>query len=120
MCRKTIIFIVSLFPAMALADQCAYISKEIVVQAMDVLQTVETFVEYCPLCDDFMPIKKTIMSLRYKPIEYQNDIAYEIYINDSPIDLAYIYIEGINLGIKLKCSETITDVPEHLPESFVE
>ena len=120
MFNKVFIFVMSLFPAMALADQCSYVSKATVLKAMDILQNVNTFIEYCPLCDDFMPIKKTIVSLRYEPIKLQSDTVYEIYINDTPVDLAYTYINGINLGVKLKCSETIIGVPEHLPESFTE
>lgn len=107
-------FVVGLLPWMAVADQCAYVSQEIADNAMKILQKTDNYIDFCALCEDSFPIKIDIKSVEYKKVK-DHDL-YELYINDKPIDLAYTYIQDINLGVKLKCSETLTGVPEHLQD----
>lgn len=97
------------------ADQCGYLDYETFLRAYDLFKNTDVYIDYCPLCDDSIPTEKSIEKLGYKKIQGSKDAQfyYEIYINDDPIDLAYAYIDGRNVGILVKCGEII-GVPEFI------
>ena len=86
-----------LFPvAAAHADQCQLIPKQQALAAMNRLEPGQRIYSLCELCGERLPQPIVI-----KTIELKHDLdskLWEIKINDRGIDLAYIYVNAIDLN----------------------
>ncbi len=101
-------FVLLLFPSLGRADLCAYLDKSTFDKAYEILSNTNEYIEYCPLCDDTTAKRRDIQQLTF--IQPDDNI-YEIYINNTPVDIAYIYIDEKNLGVVADCVE-IYSIPE--------
>lgn len=107
----------------ATADQCAFINKNTRDIAYNLLKSTETYLDFCPSCGDIAPKEFKINDLYYKNIEYSEngEQFYQIYINGRPVDIAYVYINGKNLGMQSDCTpngQRIQYVPEYIDDYF--
>ncbi len=100
------------------ADQCAYIDKNTRDNAYNILKSTDTYIDFCAPCQDIEPIEKKINKVEYKKVDYiKNNIQfYQIYINDEPIDIAYIYVGGRNLGVAANCEPFVGQQVQNVPE----
>jgi hypothetical protein len=55
----------------------------------------------CEPCGEIKASDVTVSSIEVKATGYQN--TYEVLVNGKGIDLAYTFVNGINLGIALSC-----------------
>lgn len=105
----------------ASADQCAYIDEKTKDAAYSILESINDYVDFCAPCQDGEPTEHKINKLNYEQVEYtkNGNKFYQIYINDNPIDIAYIYVNGRNLGILANCKPNgrdIHSVPEYVDD----
>ena len=101
-------FALLFFPSLGKADLCAYLDKSTFDKAYDILSKTTDYIEYCPLCDYATANSHTIQQLTFMQ---PDDNTYEIYINNTPVDIAYIYIDEKNLGVEADCVE-IYKIPD--------
>ena len=103
------------FPACA--DQCALIPKDIADNAYNILKNAESYIDFCAPCMDKEPITKHINNVEIQVVYYNptDENLYQILIDDSPIDIAYVYVNGKNLGMQVNCTPII-DVPEYIDD----
>ena len=106
-----------LFPLPIMADQCALVPGDVAMNAYEILLDSSEYTYFCAPCLDTEPISKPIDTVEihdkyYKPI---NDVMYEIYINNKPIYLSYVYVNGINLVMQANCTP-IEDVPKSIED----
>ncbi|MDR1338434.1 MAG: hypothetical protein LBJ73_05435 [Rickettsiales bacterium] len=104
----------------AIADQCAYIGADVRDAVYSILKSTDSYVDFCAPCQDTEPIKYKIKKLDYKQVDYKDGYPlYEIYINNKPVDIAYIYVAGRNLAMQANCKpfgEEVQRVPEHIDD----
>ena len=105
--RRSAWLFILYFPCSANADLCAYLDKSTFDKAYKILSKTTEYIEYCSLCDDAVAKRHDVQQLTF--MQPDNNI-YEIYINNAPVDIAYIYIEEKNLGVVADCAE-IYNVP---------
>ncbi len=96
------LFILLFFPLSGKADLCAYLDKNTFDKAYDILLNTTEYIAYCPLCDDATAKLNIVQKISF--MQPGEDI-YEIYINDAPVDIAYTYVDGKNVGLMAGCSE---------------
>jgi hypothetical protein len=103
----------------ALADQCAYITKEQALTAVSRLNLGDTVYELCEPCGETEPTTVKINSLAAKTVDYED--FWQIYINNTGIDLAYVFIASninsppLNLAGVAGCSAS--DISPILPNN---
>jgi len=66
---------------------------------------------------DKEPVTQQINTVNIQPVHRKNadETLYQILINDDPIDIAYVYVNGKNLGMQATCTP-ISDVPEYIDD----
>ncbi|NOQ36699.1 MAG: hypothetical protein GQ569_12535 [Methylococcaceae bacterium] len=118
---KNIFFIISLcvalLPALAQADQAAYISKDKADIAANILQSTSAIRHYCQPCGDKQWTEESINSVKSEHTGYEN--YWQVLINGKGIDLAYVYLEtdGGWQNIAIMLSIEVSDVPKLLPNT---
>jgi hypothetical protein len=91
----------------ALADQCAYITKEQATLIASKLQVGQTLYELCEPCGETRPKAVKIASLSAEKVDYKD--FWEVQVNNKGIDLAYRFIElntdgqAVNLAFIAGC-----------------
>lgn len=94
-------------PSKALADQCAYITKEQSLAAVARLKLNQTIYQFCQPCGDQIPTPISIKELSAGTTGYQD--YWEVKVNGSNIDLAYTFIDAgianqkVNLAAVVGC-----------------
>ncbi len=78
------------FPA--LADQCAYITKEQAKRAISRLNLNQTIYLLCEPCGEKMPQATVITNLSMETVDYQD--FWQVKVNEKGIDLAYVFIDS--------------------------
>lgn len=96
------LFILLFFPLSGKADLCAYLDKNTFDKAYDILSNTTEYIAYCPLCDDATAKLNTVQKISF--VQPGEDV-YEIYINDAPVDIAYAYVDGKNVGLMAGCPD---------------
>ena len=104
-------------PSLANADQCALIPQDVAEKAYTLLSQSKDYTDFCAPCNDTEPVTKQIKTLDIQSVylKYADETLYQILINDKPIDIAYIYINGKNLGMQANCTP-ISMVPEYIDD----
>lgn len=82
--------LVSLTSIEAMADQCAYITKDQARDAAKLLKIGDTITEYCEPCGDSARRTIEVTSIGYAPVGYEN--WYELQVNGKGVDLAYTFL----------------------------
>lgn len=105
----------------ALADQCAWISKEQVTHAFDLLRPGMMVVEFCEPCGDPRPGARFLVEKT--EIVHQENQYYTLLLNGKEVDLAYLYVKASdgtfhNMASLAGCqAEGVTDV---FPSNWIE
>jgi hypothetical protein len=118
--KKLIIAIISLslFSAIALADQAAYITQAQAQKAAAFLRDKKQIRHYCNPCDDKGDRVEDISTVEAVAVEGSKPY-WEVLVNGKGIDLAYVYYqekeggEWKNLAKKMKIK--VDDVPKTRP-----
>ena len=98
----------------ALADQCAYITKEQSLAAIARLNLGNTIYQFCEPCGDIKPTPVSIQELSATSTGYED--YWEVKVNGSNIDLAYTFIDArinnrkINLAAVVGCPASNVNV----------
>lgn len=90
-----------LLSSAAFADQCAYITKTQAEKAVKVLIETQTVQSLCEPCGESKALTVQVNSIGLRKAGYQSYS--EVVINDKGIDLAYTYINGLNLAKLVGC-----------------
>ena len=100
----------TLFCLPALADQCAYISKEQAIAAISRLSLNDTIYNLCEPCGDKIAEPSLIFDLGAATVDYKN--YWQVMVNGKGIDLAYVFVDSgldgklVNLAIAADCEVT--------------
>ncbi|MCO4753416.1 MAG: hypothetical protein KC478_02985 [Bacteriovoracaceae bacterium] len=100
-----------LFSSTAFAGHCKYLSVKHINAAFNELaqykaQTSTPIVDYyCKSCNDTYVRPIVLEELEYKPHQIKGFAS--IFINGKQMDLAYLYLNGQNLGHKYNCKTDI-------------
>jgi hypothetical protein len=107
MIKMFIFLILMTTSSVAFADQCsvlpaksAHIAKELLSNHLR-SNTIAVIDRYCESCRDEVATPIVIDTVTIK--DFQVDGFKEIYVNEKKIDLAYIYLEGVNIAGKIGC-----------------
>jgi hypothetical protein len=98
----------------AQADQCEAVSKKVAEKAVSILKNRKNkdVYSYCKPCGDKAATRVTPRGdIKYKRWKGQSgENLYEVHVDGSPngpvVDLAYLYVDYENLGIKSGCNPT--------------
>lgn len=96
-----------LFSFNVLADQCSVLPMKSAVQAQDLLEkhlhthSIAVIDKYCESCRDesVQPIVIDKVELR----DFQVVGFKQVYVNNKKLDLAYIYLGGVNIAEQIGC-----------------
>ena len=98
------------FCAPALADQCAYISKQQAITAISRLSLNDTIYYLCEPCGEKAAQEASIYSLGAGSVGYED--YWQVQVNKKGIDLAYVFVDSklddqlVNLAIAADCKVT--------------
>ncbi len=113
--KRIIVIFAVLFAPLVWADQCLVLSKSEAQKAIQILQQGQRFHWYCQLCND-----KSIQEFSLENVELINSSwpgekkeDYRILVEGNfiqkQVDIAYIYVDGLNLGLSVGCEATGVD-----------
>lgn len=100
-------FILMLFTNLVWADQCSTLPKQKALKAKNI---IEKFIKsndlavidiYCEACMDEIP--KAIVADTVHLKDFQVKGFKEILVNEKVIDLAYVYLNGVNMASMIGC-----------------
>jgi hypothetical protein len=99
------------------ADQASYVKKEQAEKAVNILRDAKQLRSFCPPCGDKRWIPKEVARVEMKDAGYEN--FYEVFVNDEPIDLAYIYVPAAGKwqNLAMAVGATVDSVPAALDDS---
>jgi hypothetical protein len=100
--KAILISIVSLCSASAFADQCAFITKTQAEKAVKAIIETQSVQGLCEPCGETKAQNIQVDSVGLRKAGYQ-DFS-EVVINNKGIDLAYTYVNGLNLAKLVGCS----------------
>ncbi len=102
---------------LAKADQCALVPKDVADNAYHLLKNAKSYIDFCAPCMDKEPVTKNINNVEIQSVYYKptNKTLYQILIDGTSIDIAYVYVNGKNLGMQAKCTP-IQDIPEYIDD----
>ena len=104
------------FCAPALADQCAYISKQQAIKAISRLSLNDTIYYLCEPCGKKVAEKVLIYSLGAGTVNFKN--YWQVYVNGKGIDLAYVFV-NTESDSQLVNLATITPCKVHGVSDFI-
>ncbi len=116
---KTVIRIVIfclLLTGPALADQAAWVDKKNAYKAGEMIETGTELRHFCAPCGDKV---WTPLIVRQVDVKNPDPQFYQVFVNDSGIDLAYVYIlrDGKWRNMAMILGLPVSDVPEFLPDN---
>tara|TARA_B100000886_G_C20350218_1_gene460526 strand:+ start:284 stop:613 length:330 start_codon:yes stop_codon:yes gene_type:complete len=99
--RKIIFICIFLFSLSSYADQCQLINKKQALQGLSLMANAEKIHWFCEFCGDLAPKELEIKSISIEKSEIGD--LWLIRLNNSSIDLAYTYVNRMNLSKILNC-----------------
>lgn len=106
-----------IFPAIAMADQAAYIKQTEANRAVALLKTQKQIKHFCNPCDDKTVRAEDVNTVEAVPTGDEN--TWEVKVNGTGIDLAYVYFQdkkGRWKNVAKELHIKVDDVPKFLPE----
>lgn len=88
--------------SLAMADQCAYITKAQAEKALKAVLETTKVQTLCEPCGESKPQTLAVKSIGIRDVNYQG--YWELFANDKGLDLAYTYVNGLNLAKFAGCS----------------
>lgn len=98
--KKLFVTAVLLLGSTVFADQCNWVTKNQAERAARILAETERVQSYCEPCG-VMPSYMIIPSVRIQKTE--DIIHYQVIVGKKAIDLAYTYVNGLNLAKLVGC-----------------
>jgi len=98
------IAILSLFFGNAFADQCHYVNKKQAQAALKIALETKTIQTLCEPCGENIAQSLSIKSIGIADVDFQG--YWELQVNGQGLDLAYTYVNGMNLATLVSCSTT--------------
>lgn len=110
--KKMFVPMVSLlfFSSLSFADQAIKVTEGQATAAKILVESASVVQDYCSLCVGDVP---SVVFPETVEVKKSKTGDYELLINDVPVDLAYLYVDGQNLGLKLQI-EDVKDVVEEI------
>lgn len=99
--KVILISLISVIGSMALADQCAYIPRVQALKAIKLLMKAQRIQSLCELCGEVTPQDMPAESIGVRKVEVQGNL--EVVVDGRGIDLAYTYVNGVNLAKLVAC-----------------
>lgn len=96
-----VVTVITLSSVVSLADQCAFISKAQAEKAVKALIETQSVQSLCEPCGEKRAQNVKVESLGMRKAGYENYS--EVVINGKGIDLAYTYVNGLNLAKLVGC-----------------
>lgn len=96
--------LVFLASASALADQCAYVEKSQATAALRIALETSTIEALCEPCGETVPVTLQVTSIGIEDAQFQD--FWKLMINGKNADLAYTYVNGLNLAKLVSCPAT--------------
>lgn len=87
----------------AYADQCARVSEFQAVRALEVIQAAKTVQHFCKKCGETQPTIVPVQSVELVTFGGISFGQHSVSINGKQIDLAYTYVNGMNLALIVGC-----------------
>jgi|GEM_PF-4994859 hypothetical protein len=87
----------------AMADQCQVVSREQAQAAVSALQHSMRTHELCQPCGE---TKAKEIDYAFLQLQRVGNTGYQVLVDDQAIDLAYTYVHGKNLAVKVGCPVT--------------
>jgi hypothetical protein len=85
----------------AQADQCQYVDKATAERAFAIIEKANALHELCQPCGQVGASKLSFTSVAIKEVGYQS--FWGIFVDGKNIDLAYTYVDGVNLADLAQC-----------------
>jgi hypothetical protein len=86
----------------AFADQCAYITKDQAAKAVTTLLSAQSIKTLCEPCGESKAVAvKDVKEITVRTTSVENLV--EITLDGKGIDLAYTYVNGLNLALTSSC-----------------
>lgn len=103
---KRILMVIGLMSisSVAMADQCAYITKAQAKQAVKMVVETTTLQTLCEPCGETVAKKVTYKEVGVRDVNYQG--YWELQADGKGLDLAYTYVNGLNLAQLVGCKAT--------------
>jgi hypothetical protein len=89
------------FAAQASADQCAYVTRDMAAQALRIVMDAGSVQTYCEPCGDRGATYVDVKAVGMADVNYQG--YWEMQINGRGVDLAYTFVNGMNLAAIVSC-----------------
>ncbi len=98
--------LVSIVSAVSFADQCQYTTQQQAQRALEIVQAAKTarssvISAFCEPCGDVQPQVISVYSSMAAPVGM--DEYWGLFLNGSNVDLAYTYVNGLNLAFLAGC-----------------
>ncbi len=87
--------------SVAMADQCAYITKAQAKAALKMVLETTTLQTLCEPCGESVAKKTTYKEVGVRDVKYQG--YWELQADGKGLDLAYTYVNGLNLAQLVGC-----------------
>lgn len=121
--KKSIIVSVLIFTvSFCFADQAAWISKDKADAAVKILSKAGAVRHYCEPCGDEGYRSEKVSKVRTGWVDYNDQDYYEVLINETPVDLAYVYIlqQGRWTNIAMMLQIEVSSVSREMPAGLKE
>jgi hypothetical protein len=93
------------FSTQVFADQCAYITKEQAKRALRIAVEAEKVELFCEPCGETVPtLVPVVSSIGIRDVNYKG--FWELQVNGKGVDLAYTFVDGLNLSKLAKCGSS--------------
>lgn len=102
--KIVLIALASMMSLSVMADQCAYITKEQAKEALKIAIDANKVESLCEPCGETQAKELEVKSIGISDVDYEG--YWELQINGSGVDLAYTYVNGMNLAKLSACEAT--------------
>ncbi len=92
------------FSSVSMADQCAYVTKAQAKAALKMVLETTTLQTLCEPCGETAAKKVTYKDVGVRDVKYQG--YWELQVDGAGLDLAYTYVNGLNLAQLVGCPAT--------------
>jgi hypothetical protein len=92
-----------LAPSFAFADQCQVVTHAQALKAIKILNSANQVQKLCEPCGESLPQEVRPYSVDLQTFNGLHSGQYSVAINGAAIDLAYTYVNGMNLAMLVGC-----------------
>ena len=101
MLKKMTFIALFLVTLSAKADQCQLVGQKVAAQSVELILNAHRIDTFCELCGDEAPTPVNLTNVSV--FKKDGDWMWEVSLNGKTIDLAYTYVNGVNLAKVVGC-----------------